>query len=565
MKKNIIYAFLVAAALIFTACGSDSKPDPIAPIDQAIDTEVQLYISPESFTVTSPREVKDITIVTVNAQNVGISTNIQLEQPFIDNIDYGQFDTTNVTTNTSGYAVVKYTAPADMTGLAERNITVTELNQSVSKELNIKFHTVSQSDTYEIVGIVPGSFAVDSVDNFGIKIVNIATGAIIDDANVHAVNLTSKFANMLLFANGTDATNYSDLGENNAISIESQTLSGVAIIEVSADINDGTNDVTITASIPVTIISGPVTALSIPYVGSGPCESDQTSSLQSNKHLVHAVDKYNNPAQVRITPTLINGTKLIVQNSNYGVGTGGIDNTTNFRDSVQDFSVSKIETTDRLIITPNTSHYDYSYMGNWTIDEVNNAHTLKLAEKFTAAPVVTGLSYIIGSEDRLLGGDLTVAHVVDPKGGYETDGNGTLLLEVCFDPKLAGHTFTLGAYAQDNNRTGIATIEAFRWDEFTTETVEVENDGTTQIIYLDLGIGGDISEPLVDVDISPSSILVETKPHCVVDNILSNFHTDAGGNVKIVLNTDGNTSATGGVDSCTIEWDAKGGSILYEY
>jgi hypothetical protein len=521
----------------------------------------KMYITPDSFAINSPDEEQEITIVTVDARNNGLSTTVQLEQPH-NGTDYGQFESNSVTTNESGYAVIKYKAPKDISGLVERNITVTETSRNIRRVLNIQFNTITHVSQYEIEAITPDAFPVDKRDYLTIKIVNISNGQVINDKDVKDVILKSKMSNMLLFENGQDQISYKELGENNAIVVQSQTLSGVAIIEVTATVFDGVKDIQFSTSIPVTIISGPVTALSIPYVSSGGCSSDPTGMLSANKHLVHAVDKYSNPAKVRITPTLINGTKLVVPNPNYGAGTGQMSSVSTFSDNSASFGT--LSTEDRLIITPNPGHTDYSYLGNWTIEEVLNEHKLKLSERYEEG-THGGLSYVIGNEERLLGRDTVIAHVVDPSGKYETDENGMLLLEVCFDPKLAGHTFTLGAYAQGEVRTGIATIAAFRWDQYVSEEAEVDNDSLIHTVYLGLGIGGKSNEHLMDVDINPLSILVEKEPHCTIDYGQSNFHTDAGGNVRIVLNTDGNTSETGGVDKCKLKWDAKPGSILYEY
>jgi len=530
---------------------------------QVIDTVSDMYVTPLSFTVTAPGEEQDITIVTVNSQNVGISTTVTLEQPH-NGTDYGTFDMTNVVTNTSGYAVVKYTAPSDITGLEERNITVTELSQNISQELNIVFNTPTNNAKYEILADIPGSFTVDTSDKFGIKIVEVGNQTnVIDDVNVHEVNLTSKFTNMLVFENGTDETTYMQLGDNPNIGITSKTLAGVAIIEVRASIFDGTNDIVITASVPVTIISGPVTALSIPYVSTVVCSSEP--NLWANVHLIHAVDRYSNPAQVRITPTLINGTKVVVAGPSDGTGTIGYSGVTEFTDTSTLPFGSVIAKEDRLIVVPNTNHHDFSYLGNWTINDASS-DTLTLDEEYTGA-VASNLSYIVGNEYRLMddGRDIAIAHVYDPTGEYMTDANGTLALEVCWDPKLAGHTFTLGAYAQDNNRTGISAIETFRWSDYSSDVALVDNNGGTYTISLGLGIAGDISEYLIDVDINPSSIVVDKLPHCTIDYASSDFHTDGSGQIEIVLHTDGIRADAEGVDTCTVEWNKSPGSILYEY
>ena len=522
-----------------------------------------MYVSPTSFTVTSSGEVQEITIVTVDAQNVGVSTNVQLEQPN-NGTDYGSFDTTNVTTDATGKAVVQYTAPSDITSLVERNITVTELSQNISKELNIKFTTNTtpgQTTMYEIVADIPGSFAVDSVDKFGIKISEIGNPSnVIANDDVTEVNLTSTFLNMLVFGNDTDETTYADLGENTNIQIKSKTLSGVAIIEVSANIYDGINNVVITASIPVTIISGPVTTMSMVYIGSiASCVS--TPQLHGDKYLIHAVDKYANPAQeVRITPTLINGRKATQQN------TGQINNPgiPDFNDVSVDYTALNITTDDRLIVTLDSQHNDQRYLGNWSLSSVT-ANELNFHEDYNGT-TTSGLSYVIGNDKRVLGTDIVVAHIVDPTNKYITDGSGALEVEVCFDPALAMHTVTLAAHVIDRGiRTGISAKKAFRWSDFTSSVTTIDNNGATQNVSVSLNIGGDIIEPLIGLDVLVSSFIVKTEPHCQITTTLNTVTSDAGGHVTLSVSTDGNVSATGGVDTCTLEWNTEPSSILYEY
>ncbi len=534
---------------------------------QVIDTVTDMYISPLSFTVTSPGEEQDITIVTVNSQNVGISTHVVLEQlTDADNTDYGQFDTNNITTNASGYAVVKYTAPTDLTGLVERNITVTELSQNITQELNIKFNTASQITQYEIVATVPGSFAVDSIDDLAIKIVEVGNpDNIIADGNVNEVNLTSQFSNMLLFANDTASTTYDALGENLHITVRSLTLSGVAVINVSASIFDGTNNVVITQSVPVTIISGPVSSMSMVYIRSTDCVS--AAGLPADNYLIHAVDTYSNPAQgVQVTPTLINGIRADLEPDVARVGS--LSGTVNPIFSAVDISGKGVLPTDRLIVTINSQRNDPSYLGNWSIDQVAG-NDLHLVENYTPpspAVLTDNLTYAIGSEDRILGTDRVVAHIVNPEDNYLTDGSGILNLEVCFDPLLAAHMVTLAAHViDDGNRTGISTTQGLRWNEYTSSTVVVDNVNGLHTVNIALGLGGSISEPLIDLDVLVSSFNVEKKPHCNITTATSTVHTDSVGHVTLTISADGNTSVTGGVDTCSVEWNKTAGSILSEY
>ncbi len=536
---------------------------------QAIDTVTNMYLAPESFTVTSPEEVQNITIVTVNAQNVGISAQVQLEQPN-NGTDYGSFDTTNVTTDASGQAVVVYTAPTDISTLVERNITVDVLGTTITQELNIQFNTNGQSTKYEIVETIPNSLAVDSVDQIGVKIVEVGNPAnVIADSNVEEVNLTSEFSNMLVFSNGTDNFTYTDIADNQNIGVETGTLSGSAIVKVSASIDDdsdvSTPNIIIEKDIAITIISGPVTVMSMPYVGSGTCVT--TPTLQADKYIVHAVDKYSNPARgVQVTPTLINGIRGGLEPS--APGTGTLSGTTDpiFQDGV--IGGANVLSTDRLIITINSQRSDPSYLGGWTIDQIAG-NELHLNEDYTPpSPAVSldTLSYAVGSEDRILGTERVVAHIVSPDGNYLTDGSGALNLEVCYDPKLVLHTLVLAAHVIDRGvHTGISTIQSLRWDQFTSSVGTVLNDGSINKVFVSLHSDGSIKEPLIGLDIDPSAFNVEIKPHCVIDIAQSSFHTNEGGQVEIAIVTDGNVSATGGVDTCTAEWNTELSSIHSEY
>jgi hypothetical protein len=197
------------------------------------DVVADMYISPQSFTITVPNEKKEISIVTVNAENIGISAKVQIEQPN-NGTDYGQFDKTNVTTDSNGYATVEYTAPSSISGLTERNITFTELSQGLTRELNMKFNTSTGPGTeYEIEVIVPTSLSVESIDQITVIIHELGNDtATIDDDDVLEVNLTSLIRNLLTFG-GSPTTTYSDAAVK-PISVTSSTLSWTAVHDITA-------------------------------------------------------------------------------------------------------------------------------------------------------------------------------------------------------------------------------------------------------------------------------------------------------------------------------------------
>ncbi|MBD3790501.1 MAG: hypothetical protein IE885_09125 [Campylobacterales bacterium] len=521
-----------------------------------------LYVVPQSFTVTNPGQEQNITIITVNSENVGVSATVQLEQPN-NGTDYGSFNTTNVTTDASGKAVVLYTAPGSITGLSERNITVTELSANISKELNIKFGTPDTLGTnYEIVVQTPQALAVDGMDQITVKIQELDNPSnVIADGNVHEVNLTSQFTNILTFAGNSADYTYNNSGTK-AIEVDTKTVSGVAVIAISASIYNGDHDVVLTKLVPVTVLSGPVTAMSLFYVSS----SQNSVGEFINTYTIHAVDKYANPARegVVLSPSLINGTKITENNTS---ATGRIlagTDPVEFRDSNVGFSAAGVDTTDRLIIVPNSVNSAETYLGNWTIDTVG-AHYLYLSEAYYDV-TTNGLSYIVGNEDRdIIGYGKATADIKGTAGSYVTDANGNVQFDITFDPILAGHTVTVAAHTYDGNRTGVAKVAGLRWGNYSSTTVTVDNNGSSYPVTLSLGIndiGGNGLEPLVDVDIVPEGIL-SSSSQCGLDTSASNdLHTDENGQISVWIYTKG---TDGDIKECDISWSKSNAHIYREY
>jgi hypothetical protein len=530
---------------------------------QTVSGVATLYVVPESFTVTEPGQTQEITIVTVNEENIGVSTAVTLEQPFIDNTDYGSFSATNVTTDASGKAVVLYTAPDSISGLTERNITVTETSANIHKELSIKFGTPdTQGTNYEIVVNTPSSLSVDDTDQITVKIVEIGNSdKIIADANVHEVNLTSQFTNMLTFADSSPTFSYDSLGTK-AIAVETKTLSGVAVIVVSASVFNGDHDVVLTKLVPVTVLSGPVTAISLFYVGS----SENEVGAFINTYTIHAVDKYANPARegVMLFPSLINGVKLVETDSSpTGQITAGTPVT--FEDSTKNFDAAGITTEDRLIIVPNSLRYAQSYLGGWSIEDVAGS-SLTLSEAYFGA-TTDNLSYVIGNESRNLLGDIALASITSKTGSYVTDANGNVQFDVTFDPILAGHTVTIAAHAYDTNRTGVATVAGLRWGHYSSTTKTVPNDGSDHNVTLQLGISNSSDEaeqhyPLMDVEIVPEGI-VSNSSQCDLNLSAANdLHTDVNGQITVQIYTLATDPA---VTECEITWSKSNAHIYMEY
>ena len=309
---------------------------------------------------------------------------------------------------------------------------------------------------------------------------------------------------------------------------------------------------------------------------------------------VHAVDDQGEALSgLKLKLSLINGVKEI-REQKLQRGTGKINSSTaiSFTDQGADLVHAGVEVGDTLIVLPTKGKTDISYLGDWTISSVGEELVLK--ENSYHLETTENLTYIIGNEKRLLGGEngdrgtVAVAHIEDVNNTFVTNENGYTFFDVVFDPVLAAHTVTVGVHTVNGVRRGAAKVIGLRGAEFpsTEVTVSIPNRmgcGTTPCsspstvsvpVFMTLSInpenGG--AEHLIDVDVSPASFSVEPAASCTLDYEKSNFHTDATGSVHLIVNATGksasseeNTTDTSGTNTCTVTWNGGIDSTYLEY
>lgn len=531
----------------------------------SLDKVDTLYLVPNQVTITSPGEEKEITILTLNAQHIGVSSSVVLEQLSDGIHDYGSFEPSGtITTDESGKAVVTYIAPDSISGISERNITVTETSQNLTQTLNIQYNTsTGPGIDYEIEVSVPESLDIEDTDQITVTIHELGNPSVpIADSKVHEVNLTTMAANILTFG-GKTTESYMNAAVK-PVAVTTKTLSGTAVIEINALVDNGEKDVLLSATVPVVVLSGPVTAMSLFYAGTS---EDTALGIYKNTYTIHAVDKYDNPAREGITlhPSIINGTKVIRSVGTSGQITQGAPGVDTFNDGSLNIFAS-VDTDDILSIVPNANRFSKNYIGNWSIDFVSSPNQLELAEDYLAA-TTNGLSYVIGNSKRYLPGyGVAAVDIKDKDGkGYVTDKKGNVQFNVTFDPVLAGHTVTLSANAYDGGeRTGVAKIAGLRWDKYSSTVVKIPNDGNEHIINLTLGISNGV-EALIDVDIVPSSI-VSNDATCDLNTstigTTTDLHTDMNGEITVQISTGLSSSPA---TECEIKWSATQAGIYREY
>jgi len=286
---------------------------------------------------------------------------------------------------------------------------------------------------------------------------------------------------------------------------------------------------------------------------------------------IHAVDDNGKPlAHMPFRISVINGVKPINgEKVRYGTGVITPSKPITFGDSTLDFSTTNVAPGDTLIVLPTSGRTDSSYLGDWTV--IKKTNILSLRESSYNLQPTDGLSYIIGREERLLGGDigrgtLSVAHVEssDSNGSSTTNKDGFTNFKVVFDPVLLGHTITIGAHT-NGNRLGVSKVVGLRGGKFLAAPVKVYNTGApeTAVMYLTIDPGNGAMEYLMDAEIVPSSFEVTPEDECRLDP-RSDFHTDGAGRVHLIIDTKG-AADDNGTATCEVKWNGGITSIFLEY
>lgn len=353
-------------------------------------------------------------------------------------------------------------------------------------------------------------------------------------------------------ASGTQVTLQFFLPTTSESSGQSRDLKQNVILTFAFDANNGGD--------------GRATTLSINYLTST-CDADKGMIGHYN---VHAVDERSNVPIVGmdVEVSLINGVQKLKGNA-IQQATGTLQNTTpfTFEDSRLNFASSGITADDNLIVFPTSGAYEIPYLGGWNINGVSKG--LALSGSYNNINTIHNLTYIIGNEKRILGGEngsvglLTAAHIEVTEA--ITDSQGFASFDVVFDPRLSGHTVVIEAHGDENGRRyGIAkkTFLRLPGDNFSASDIEIFNTGGVHTVGVPIAINPSCTgqEALIDVPISSSSFTVEPSKNCAI--VGGDFHTNSSGVTSVEVFTDGNITAS---ETCTLSWEGGPQSLGYEY
>ena len=263
--------------------------------------------------------------------------------------------------------------------------------------------------------------------------------------------------------------------------------------------------------------------------------------------------------------SIVNGVRKI-RNRKLQYVAGGIESSTpiTFFDNGIDFSQTDVRVGDNLIVIPSDGKTNPSYLGDWTITKVGSK--LTLAEGSFNLESTNGLTYIIGNEQRYLGGAgrgrVATAHIERPKG-IVTDAKGFSYFDVVYDPVLGRHTVALGVHTK-GDRKSAGKIAGLRGGKLGAGTFSFVSSGGQHLERMTVFVtfGGEGSEHFIDQLINPSTIKVSPAKNCRLNTSLSNFHTDGGGGISLVIDTNVDIEATEPV-TCSI--NAEDLNVFFEY
>ena len=184
----------------------------------------------------------------------------------------------------------------------------------------------------------------------------------------------------------------------------------------------------------------------------------------------HAVEGNGNPI-----PGLGVGANVVINAKASGTGIGLIETTTpiSFVDNRLSFNAHRVVRNDKLIILPSATRHDTSYIGDWTVYQVDGSRVTLSGAAYNLE-TTDQLSYVIGNETAYVG-TTAVAHVesVENNGTTVTDEKGYAYFYVIYDTELVGQPYVVGAHTGDGYRMGAAWAEKF------PNCIETPTDGNT--------------------------------------------------------------------------------------
>jgi len=157
------------------------------------------------------------------------------------------------------------------------------------------------------------------------------------------------------------------------------------------------------------------------------------------------------------------GASVVINAKVSGTDIGLMETTApiSFVDNRISFNAYNVVPNDKLIILPSALRHDTSYIGDWTVYQVDGSRVTLSGVAYNLE-TTNQLSYVIGNETAYIG-TTVVAHIenVENNGTTLTNEKGYAYFDVVYDPELEGQPYVVGAHTGDGYRMGAASSGQF--------------------------------------------------------------------------------------------------------
>ncbi|QOY51924.1 hypothetical protein [Candidatus Sulfurimonas baltica] len=425
---------------------------------------IDVYLVEETKEITQNSQLISIEMNVVDGSNNPYSdgnVKVQFPDDIKENRDIGSFSDLNVSI-VNGKATFTYTAPAQLDNNTS-DIVFNFYHETNPTNKKAFTFTINPDSNQVATNYILYSSLSDNNITMGLEtsklmsfFIKDSDGALVPDANVTTFTTTILNPNLGTLSNtdgnetNTTSTTLDFTKNNITINVNSNIISGVIPIEVSAtflDVNN--NEQNLSKVFNVIVVSGPPSAISLSYA-STETNDGSTASFTEN-WILRVTDRYNNV--VNSNPSVSMGmiAGYAVDSNLSGVGAnnnlyfdtvdgGDIDGTANTFTAPNNVFANVNQATDSLVLFGDGFTYEAS--GKWSIN-TNTDSILDLIENYDGNDT-SSLGFAVGNNHRQdpEGGEAIA--IVEPKdGNYIMDDTGTMAIKVTYDYFLTGKSVML--------------------------------------------------------------------------------------------------------------------------
>ena len=520
--KLLLSAVLLSASFSFLGCQGNNSDSPISEIPIVEDknsTKPIVVLPSTSTTLTTNSQVVQIDVKVYDVKNNEYKSGV-VERINPDDVltgrDIGTFDDNGSVALVNGVATFIYTGPEDLKNDTSSIVFgfyhSADVNTTSVYTINIvpEAKQIVLTDYFLRTSRAKGfSMNLESSESVSYTIFDSKDVAIPDE-NMKSIRVVSKNPEFATFSDtfGNTGTELTLVDKNNmTVNIDSKKKSGLVNIDVEAVFIDLNGlERTLKETFEVVILSGPPTALSLSYAGTG---QDSASAKFIESWVLRVTDKYNN--RVNTNPTVSMG--LITA---YTQSSADVDNVANYlyypseeggelknNAPAMDTFTAPVNALDNIDLVNDTlvlfnndpnaeNKYKFEASGKWDIENKVSGSVLSLIDDFNGTNTA-GLGFAVGNNFRneTCTGNPVVANVYAHNGNSVIDENGTMYIDLEYDYYLVGKSIMMWVnFVGDENKIttkiGHAEKLTLRGKGLESPVYDLPDGNSTQTLRVDV-------------------------------------------------------------------------------